>query len=96
MIGQIVGSTLGGVFGQYLRLAGIFIVFGVVALAVSALLAREGRRFAEQPTTSGRSALDPRGASRRFGDFRRHARIVLAASWSLALEALGAGLLSTR
>ena len=45
MIGQIVGSTLGGIFGQYLGWRYIFIVFGIVSLAVSALLAREGRRF---------------------------------------------------
>src|SRR6185436_546322 len=53
MVGQIVGSTLGGVFGQYLGWRYVFVVFGVVALAVSALLAREGRRFAE-PRTAGR------------------------------------------
>src|SRR4051812_28028259 len=48
MIGQIVGSTLGGIFGQYLGWRYIFVVFGVVALAVSALLVRERRRVAER------------------------------------------------
>jgi predicted MFS family arabinose efflux permease len=48
MMGQIAGSTLGGLFGQYLGWRDIFLVFGVVSLVVSALLAREGRRFAEQ------------------------------------------------
>jgi MFS transporter, YNFM family, putative membrane transport protein len=52
MIGQIVGSTLGGIFGQYVGWRYIFVAFGVVALAVSALLAREGRRFAEQRNTA--------------------------------------------
>jgi predicted MFS family arabinose efflux permease len=47
MIGQIVGSTLGGLFGQYLGWRYIFIVFGGVSVAVSALLVREGRRFHE-------------------------------------------------
>lgn len=56
MMGQIAGSTLGGIFGEYLGWRDIFIVFGIVALAVSALLVREGRRFSE-----------PRKADRRFG-----------------------------
>jgi len=56
MIGQIAGSTLGGVFGEYLGWRYIFIVFGIVSLAVSALIAYEGRRFPEV-----------RKAGRRFG-----------------------------
>ena len=48
MIGQIAGSTLGGLFGQYFGWRYIFIVFGIVALAVSTLLIREGRRYPEQ------------------------------------------------
>jgi predicted MFS family arabinose efflux permease len=56
MIGQIAGSTLGGLFGQYLGWRAIFIVFGVVAMAVSVLLTREGRRFPE-----------PRRLERRIG-----------------------------
>lgn len=58
MIGQIVGSTLGGLFGQYLGWRYIFIVFGGVATAVSALLIREARRFRE-PAVAAR----PLGAS---------------------------------
>jgi predicted MFS family arabinose efflux permease len=49
MIGQIAGSTLGGLFGQYLGWRYIFIVFGIVAAGVALLLLREGRRFPEQP-----------------------------------------------
>jgi YNFM family putative membrane transporter len=56
MMGQIVGSTLGGIFGQYLGWRNIFLVFGIVALAISVLLAREGQRFPEQ-----------RKAGRQFG-----------------------------
>jgi predicted MFS family arabinose efflux permease len=52
MIGQIVGSMLGGLFGQYLGWRYVFVVFGIVGLGVSALLAREGRRFAEPRTTA--------------------------------------------
>src|SRR5690349_10962743 len=47
MIGQIVGSSLGGLFGQYLGWRYVFVVLGVCALGVSVLLAREGRRHAE-------------------------------------------------
>lgn len=49
MIGQIVGSTLGGLFGEYLGWRYIFIVFGIVSIITSALLARESRRVAETP-----------------------------------------------
>src|SRR5262249_35371882 len=42
MIGQIVGSTVGGLFGQYLGWRYVFVVLGVCALGVSGLLAREG------------------------------------------------------
>ena len=52
MIGQIVGSTLGGVFGQYLGWRYIFVVFGVVSIAVSALLWRESRRVVERRNAS--------------------------------------------
>jgi predicted MFS family arabinose efflux permease len=48
MLGQIAGSTLGGLFGQYLGWRYVFVVFGLVSLAVSLLLLREGRRFPEQ------------------------------------------------
>src|SRR3954471_12721230 len=35
MLGQIAGSTLGGLFGQYLGWRYVFVVFGLVSLAVS-------------------------------------------------------------
>ena len=47
MLGQIVGSTVGGLFGQYLGWRNVFVALGVSAFAVSILLAREGRRFPE-------------------------------------------------
>ena len=52
MIGQIVGSTLGGVFGEYVGWRYIFIVFGIASLAVSVLLWRETRRIAETRNAS--------------------------------------------
>src|SRR5262249_12543948 len=47
MMGQIVGSTVGGLFGQYLGWRNVFIALGAAAFVVSLLLAREGRRFPE-------------------------------------------------
>jgi predicted MFS family arabinose efflux permease len=47
MMGQIVGSTVGGLFGQYLGWRNVFIALGVAAFAVAVLLTREGRRFPE-------------------------------------------------
>jgi predicted MFS family arabinose efflux permease len=48
MMGQIVGNTLGGIFGQYLGWQNIFILFGVMAIGVSVMLARESRRSPEE------------------------------------------------
>jgi len=47
MTGQIVGSSLGGLFGQYFGWRYVYVLLGVCALAVSALLARESRRHPE-------------------------------------------------
>ncbi len=52
MMGQIVGSTVGGLFGQYLGWRNVFIALGVAAFVVSILLAREGRRFPEAVSAS--------------------------------------------
>jgi YNFM family putative membrane transporter len=53
MMGQIAGSTLGGVFGEYVGWRDVLVVFCVTALAVSVLLGREARKFPE-PQKSGR------------------------------------------
>ena len=47
MMGQIAGSALGGVFGQYLGWRNVFLTFGVVAFVVAILLLRESRRHSE-------------------------------------------------
>jgi YNFM family putative membrane transporter len=93
MMGQIAGSTLGGIFGQYLGWRNIFIVFGIVSITVSALLAREGRRFSEPPKTSRRFGLPmlavPLGGSVIFVGILG----VLSTALSRAAEGLGACLL---
>jgi predicted MFS family arabinose efflux permease len=93
MIGQIVGSTLGGLFGQYLGWRYIFIVFGIVALTVSGLLFREGRRYPEQVNAArslGRSILTvPLGGLLIFTGLID----VLPAGASIACDAAGAMLL---
>lgn len=48
MLGQILSATLGGAFGEHLNWRGIFLVFGVAALLVAALLAREANRYPEE------------------------------------------------
>jgi predicted MFS family arabinose efflux permease len=58
MLGQVAGSTLGGLFGQYLGWRYIFVVFGLVSLGVSVLLGREAGRYPEQ-----RTAARPLGAA---------------------------------
>ena len=88
MIGQIVGSLLGGIFGQYLGWRYVFVVFGIVALAVSALLAREGRRFAEPRSTArplGSSILTvPLGGSLIFAGLLGVLPVVLSAALGAA------------
>jgi YNFM family putative membrane transporter len=53
MTGQIVGSSMGGLFGQYLGWRYVYVLLGTCALGVSALLAREARRHPE-PTKPDR------------------------------------------
>jgi predicted MFS family arabinose efflux permease len=94
MIGQIVGSTLGGVFGQFFGWRAIFLVFGIVALAVAVLLTREARRFAERPAMIrplGPAILTvPLGGTVIFVGLLG----VFSKPLSFGLEAVGAGLLA--
>jgi predicted MFS family arabinose efflux permease len=93
MMGQIAGSTLGGIFGQYFGWRNIFLVFGVVSIAVAGLLAREGRTFSEPRKTDRRFGLPmlavPLGGSVIFLGLLDLGSVSL----SRALEALGVCLL---
>ncbi|MBD2441530.1 MFS transporter [Nostoc sp. FACHB-110] len=45
VLGQILGGSLGGIFGEYISWRDIFLVFGIVSLAIAALLWRGTRHF---------------------------------------------------
>ncbi|HEX6463040.1 MAG TPA: MFS transporter [Vicinamibacterales bacterium] len=93
MLGQIVGSTVGGLFGQYLGWRNVFVALGVSALAVSILLAREGRRFPEAGNASrplGRAILTvPLGGLLILAGLLG----VLSRLAAIACDAAGAGVL---
>jgi len=93
MLGQIVGSTVGGLFGQYLGWRNVFVALGVSAFAVSILLAREGRRFPEAVNRArplGRAIFTvPLGGILILGGLLG----VLPRMAALACDAAGAGLL---
>jgi predicted MFS family arabinose efflux permease len=93
MIGQIVGSTLGGIFGEYIGWRYVFVVFGIVSLAVSVLLARDARRLTEVHSTARRLGpallTVPLGGTLIFTGLLGLGPI----AWSALLEAAGACLL---
>jgi predicted MFS family arabinose efflux permease len=93
MIGQIVGSTLGGIFGEYVGWRYVFVVFGVVSLAVSALIARDAQRLTEARTT--RRRLGPALLTVPLGGTLIFAGLlgVVPVAWSALLEGTGACLL---
>jgi predicted MFS family arabinose efflux permease len=93
MIGQIVGSTLGGIFGEYVGWRYVFVVFGVVSLAVSALIARDALRLTEARTT--RRRLGPALLTVPLGGTLIFAGLlgVVPVAWSALLEGTGACLL---
>lgn len=47
MLGQILGGSIGGIFGDYLSWRDIFLVFGVVSLLIAAALWRANQRLDE-------------------------------------------------
>src|SRR6185312_12252113 len=93
MIGQIIGSTLGGLFGEYIGWRYVFVVFGIVSLAVSALIARDARRLVEHRSTTSR--LGPALLTVPAGGLLVFTGLlgVAPAAWSAMLGAAGAALL---
>lgn len=59
MLGQILSSTLGGVFGEHLSWRDIFWVFGAVSLLVAAALGFQAKKFPEATKPERRFALAP-------------------------------------
>jgi predicted MFS family arabinose efflux permease len=93
MIGQIAGSTLGGLFGEYIGWRYVFVVFGIVSLAVSALIARDAGRLVEHRATAGR--LGPAVLTVPAGGLLLFAGLLGVAprAWSVLFGAAGAALL---
>jgi predicted MFS family arabinose efflux permease len=93
MIGQIVGSTLGGLFGEYLGWRYVFVALGVVSLVTSILLGRESRRHRETPGPAkplgARVVLVPSGGLLVFAGLLG----VFPLAVSVAAGVAGAGLL---
>jgi predicted MFS family arabinose efflux permease len=69
MLGQILSSSLGGVFGQYLSWRGVFWVFGALSLVAATALYRESRAFPEpaRPERSFSRAFWSSAACRSWG-----------------------------
>lgn len=94
MLGQIAGSTLGGLFGQFFGWHYIFVVFGIVSIVVSALLMREGHRVVDAHKANARPLgapllTVPLGGSLIFIGLLG----VLPIAVSIALGVAGAGFL---
>ncbi|WP_256973104.1 MFS transporter [Nostoc sp. T09] len=53
VLGQILGGSLGGIFGEYISWRGIFLVFGVVSLAISLELWREMSKLNNEQHSPG-------------------------------------------
>jgi predicted MFS family arabinose efflux permease len=94
MIGQIAGSTLGGLFGEYIGWRYVFVVFGIVSLAVSALIARDAGRLAEHRATASR--LGPALLTVPAGGLLLFAGLLGVAprAWSVLVGAAGVALLA--
>ncbi|KJH69676.1 MFS transporter [Aliterella atlantica] len=66
MLGQILGGSIGGIFGDYLSWRDIFLVFGVISLLIAAALWRANQRLDEPiklQDRRGKSGFKPWGKS---------------------------------
>ncbi len=70
MLGQILSSSLGGVFGQHLGWRGIFVLLGTLAGAAVLLFASEARRFPEEKKPERSLSLAPFLALAKRSDAR--------------------------
>ena len=59
MLGQILGSALGGIFGEYLSWRVIYRIFAGVSLLMAFLLLRESKRVPEEPRPDRKFSLAP-------------------------------------
>ena len=57
MLGQLLSSSLGGIFGEYLSWRSIFLLFGVVSLGISVALWRASRLVPDEGRVRGRMSL---------------------------------------
>ncbi|MBD2303077.1 MFS transporter [Nostoc sp. FACHB-190] len=57
VLGQILGGSLGGIFGEYISWRDIFLVFGIVSLAIAGLLWRGTRNFRDGNRSKERFSL---------------------------------------
>jgi predicted MFS family arabinose efflux permease len=63
ILGQVLGGSLGGIFGEYLSWRDIFLVFGVVSFVIAALMWRRSRRLPKEqhhtPSPLGLATFKP-------------------------------------
>ena len=59
MLGQILGSALGGIFGEFLRWQVIYRIFASVSLLMAFLVLRESRRVPEESRPDRKFSLAP-------------------------------------
>ncbi|AFY42046.1 MFS transporter [Nostoc sp. PCC 7107] len=57
VLGQILGGSLGGIFGEYISWRDIFLLFGIVSLAIAGLLWRGTRNFRDGNRSTERFSL---------------------------------------
>ncbi|MEH1823130.1 MAG: MFS transporter [Nostoc sp.] len=57
VLGQILGGSLGGIFGEYIGWRDIFLLFGIVSLIIAGLLWRETRHLPDSQPSQGQSRI---------------------------------------
>ncbi|MHC5861801.1 MFS transporter [Nostoc sp.] len=57
VLGQILGGSLGGIFGEYIGWRDIFLLFGIVSLVIAGLLWRETRHLTDSQRSQGQGRI---------------------------------------